>query len=155
MSARPKIKEVREAIKATRRVVGWEELKAAFEASPLGELQCICLDSEYVALPLETWRLVLQWSRVDKFRYKADKRDCDNFAAALHGTVPIRFKVNTAAYVLDFSGKHAYTALAVAEPDGGLSIAVVEPQTDALVSVGSEKSDHEAYTATKGFVLWG
>ena len=152
---RPKIKEVRTAVREGRRVVGWKELEAAFEASPLSKLQCICLDSKYIALPLETWRLVLRWSNIDRFRYKADKRDCDNFAAALHGTVPIRFKVNTAAYVLDFSGRHAYNAVAVAEPEGRLSIAVVEPQTDELVSVGDEKSEHEAYLATKGFVLWG
>ena len=152
---KPRKRDVVRAIKATKALITYDDLEAAFDRSPLSGLTFVGLDEDYVALPRETWEKVLEWSGVNEYKYKTDTRDCDNFAAALHGLIPLRLKVNTVGYVVDWSGGHAYNAVAVMEEAGPLTIRAVEPQTDGFVAVGDQASAHEAYAAEKGFVLWG
>ena len=152
---KPRKRDVMRAIKNGFTYVPYDALKEAFDKSALSKLTFVGLDNEYVVLTRAAWEKVLAWSGVNDYKYKSDTRDCDNFAAALHGTIPLRLGVNTVGYVVDWSGGHAYNAVAVMEEGGPLTIAAVEPQTDGFVAVGDQASAHEAYTATNGFVLWG
>ena len=138
---------------ATAKVTA-DELRRAWPGLPLAKLQLICLDREFTAVNLDVWRMILAWSNVDKYKYSSENRDCDNFAAALHGHVPLQLGVNGVGYVVDFSGGHAYSALLVAEPGEGLGLAVVEPQSDAFVAVGDQLTRHEMYKAERGFVIF-
>ena len=131
--------------------------QAVFEAlrtAGLGQLQPYLLDSEFTALPMEVWQEVLDWSDVDRVQYVAQTRDCDNFAIALAGQIGLRLKVNGCGVVVDYSGRHAYSVLLVAAPDGSVSAALLEPQSDRIVMVGDKMSGHEAYAANQGWILF-
>ena len=152
---RPYIHEVRKAIKASAHEITAHQVAQAWRESPLARLSPYILDARFRCVDLDTWRTILAWSKVDKYDYQADTRDCDNFAAALHGNIPLRFGVNTVAYVIDFSGKHAYSALIYHDDRQDIGIAVVEPQTDGFVQVGQQVSEHEIYKARTGFAIIG
>ena len=141
------------------RKVPHNQVVDALQDAGLGQLRPVFLDKDYYALPLETWAEIIEWSDVDRIKYVAEKRDCDNFAVAFAGQVGLRFAVNGVGIVVDFSGKHAYNCLLVTgDKDGDgvddLSVVLLEPQSDRMPQVGDTMSGHEAYKAESGFILF-
>ena len=154
--ARPRIDYVRRQVARTAVEFNSKQLVEIWKASSIKRLKPIILDSKFKAVNMATWRLILERSRIDKYRYVSDIKDCDNFAAALFGTVPLEYGVNTVGFVIDYSGRHAYNSLVYYDTDrNDLQIALVEPQNDKFVATGERMSSHEAYKATNGMVLWG
>ena len=98
---------------------------------------------------------ILEWSDVDKFEYRPESRDCDNFAIALTGQLGHRLGANGVGLIVDGSGNHAYACLLVSDPDGGIRVTLVEPQSDGTVRLGDRLGGHEAYKAEEGFILLG
>ena len=150
--------EIRNHVLEKGQFITSDELITVFGKGPLRNLECWCLDSRYRVIDLPTWKDVLAWSAIDKYEYKDDVRDCDNFAMALSGRIPLTFRLNTIGMVIDFSGRHAYNAIITYAEDyttlDDLIIGVIEPQTDGFVMIGDQLSTHEAYTAEDGIVLW-
>lgn len=147
---KPKIREVRRAIKDTRKEYTWEDVWLTMTDSQFAKLNPTLLDTRYWAVPIETWQLILAWSGVDKKTYISDFFDCDNFAIAFSGEVAQRFQINSAGIVVDYSGKHAYTAILIRNGDDTLAIATIEPQSDAFILKTTGM-----YDAEQGFVLFG
>lgn len=145
-------------IAKTARTVTYKEVIKAFQHSPIWRLQPQLLDRSYTALPVETWCEILAWSDVDRVKYVAEKRDCDNFAVALAGQVSLRLGVNGCGIVVDYSGKHAYNCILVTgdfDKDGkeDLKVLLVEPQSDTMPQIGDRIGRHEAYAGQRGVVL--
>lgn len=145
------LKDVRETVKKTERKVSQAEVVDAFYQSPLKNLQCLPLDREYWVLPKETWELILKYSKLDRIPYRPERQDCDDFAINLKSEVSRKLQLNSVGMVIDFSGGHAYTALAIDDyPNAGdLSVVGVEPQTDRLHVAAS---NHQMYAADSGYV---
>ena len=139
-------------VKSGSQTYGYEAVAEAIRGTFKG-CSCQFLDHEFTALPLETWRKILNFSQIDKIKYIATKRDCDNFAIALSGECSLKFGINGVGIVIDIDGKHAYNVLLV-EGKEGLEVAVVEPQTDGFVKIGDNLSGQEAYKGTKGWILF-
>lgn len=140
-------------IKQTAVQVRSREVISAVYDSGLRRLRPMLLDATFTALPMSTWQAILKWSDVDRVRYVASRRDCDNFALALSGQVSLRLAVNGCGVVVDYSGCHAYCCLLVADGDD-LQVVLCEPQSDGLPKAGDTLSGHEAYKAEQGFILF-
>ena len=100
------LKEVREAVRDTIRVVSFEDMIEAHRRSELKRLSLELKDYKFAILPIETWQLFLQWSGVDKIKYVNEFMDCDDFADILVGECKKRLKVNGIGKVVDVSGGH-------------------------------------------------
>ena len=136
-------------------MVSAQDIGRAVSRSGFAALQTRCFDEHYAALPMETWMKVLKWSDIDRIKYVASKRDCDNFAVGLAGQVSMRLGVNAVGIAMDFSGRHAYCVLIVKDTQqGGCYVRLAEPQSDGLPQVGDIMSGHEAYKATRGEILF-
>lgn len=149
--ARPRLRDVRRAVKKNKRSVSGKDLQMAWGASGLSRLGLVLWDPEYTGVDRKTWEKILAWSNVDRHRYETFSRDCDNFAIALAGQLSLRLGINGVGIVVDYSGCHAYCALLVVDDDG-VRIAVVEPQSDGFISM--DQGRHQMYAAQNGVVLW-
>ena len=127
------LSEVRREVRKTVREVSYQELTDAFRRSELNQMYFECVDTRYRVLPEKTWELFLRWSGVDDLKYESEFHDCDDFAYILKGECHRKLKINGIGLIIDCSGGHAYSALAVDRDDGRLHIASVEPQNDRLV----------------------
>ncbi|MCE2397314.1 hypothetical protein J4G02_22675 [Candidatus Poribacteria bacterium] len=87
-------RDVRRIVKRHVCDVSRAEVVEAYRNSRLKNLHGEFLDRRYRAL-----------SQVDKKQYRTDYWDCDNFALALCGQVPMWFDVNGVGLVVDYSGK--------------------------------------------------
>ena len=156
MARRPRIDTIRRAVARKHIEINDQRLGEICQASAVHRLRSLMFDSKYRAVDLETWKLILKRSQIDKYRYRSDIKDCDNFVAALFGTIPLEYGVNTVGLVIDYSGRHAYNALVYYDTDiTDLKIALVEPQSDEFVTTDDRLSSHEAYKAQRGMILWG
>ena len=154
--SRPRIDVIRRAIGRNHVVINHERLVQVCQASSIRRMSPTILDTKFKTTDLATWKLILERSRIDEYRYRSNIKDCDNFAAALFGTIPLEYGVNGIGFVLDYSGRHAYNALLYFDDDPkDLEIALVEPQSDEFVATGDRLSSHEAYKAQRGEVIWG
>lgn len=141
------LKDVRKSVRKTKRTVNYADIVQAHDASGLSTLQLVPLDTSYVALPIETWELFLQYSGVDRIQYKSDTMDCDDFAQILCGECKRKLRVNGIGLVVDFSGGHAYNAL-LAYQGSELSLVTIEPQNDKIII-----NQSGMYAAEHGFLL--
>lgn len=154
--ARPRIDYVKRKIARSAVEFDSNRLVEIWKRSSISRLNPIILDSRFKAVDLNTWKLILERSRIDKYRYTNNIKDCDNFAAALFGTIPLEYGVNTVGFVIDYSGQHAYNSLVYYESDReDLRIALVEPQNDQFVTTDDRLSRQEAYKALNGMIIWG
>ena len=144
-------RDVRRIVKRHVRDVSRAEVVKAYRNSQLKNLHGEFLDRRYRALPMRVWELVLEYSQVDKKQYRSDHWDCDNFALALCGQIPMWFDVNGVGLVVDYSGKHAYNSLLVYD-NNKLSIVGVEPQNDRW---GVAKTGAQMYSAQNGYTIFG
>jgi len=128
---------VRAAVRRTAKIVSHEEVAAAWGKGDLKSLHPHFLDRQYAALPVETWEKILLWSRVDSPRYVSERRDCDDFAMALRGELPLKCQANGIGVVLDWSGGHAYNAILIRRDDDTIEVGAIEPQSDRLIKTGS------------------
>ena len=144
------LRDVRKTVKRTERKVGAGEVIEAFNRSPLSRLQLMMVDRDYWVVPEPTWFDILNWSQVDRIKYRADRQDCDDFAKILNGEVARKFQLNSIGLVLDFSGGHAYSAVVV-DDNGRLEVAAVEPQSDRTHVAATR---HRMYTARNGLVIF-
>ena len=141
------LKDVRKVVRKAKRTVTQQAVEHAHTESKLRTLQLVPLDTSYVALPVETWELFLQYSGVDRIQYKSDTMDCDDFAQILCGECKRKLHVNGIGLVVDFSGRHAYNAL-LAYEGSELSLLTIEPQNDKIIINRSGM-----YAAQYGFLL--
>lgn len=144
------LKDVRKTVKRTERKVDAGEVIEAFNRSPLSRLQLMLVDRDYWVVPELTWFDILNWSQVDRIKYRAERQDCDDFAKILNGEVVRKFQLNSIGTVLDFSGAHAYVAV-VLDDNGRLEVAAVEPQTDRTHVAATR---HRMYAAQNGLVTF-
>lgn len=110
-----------------------DDLMRAWGRSRGRALDLVPLDRAYFAVPWETWNLILAYTAVDAGEYQTDRYDCDDFAVALKAAVSRKLALNGVGLVIDWSGRHAYAALIVADSDGAVRIVFAEPQTDRVV----------------------
>ena len=96
-------------------------------------MRVVICDVKYRILDRKGWELILNYSGLDTKQYVSDYFDCDNFAICFSAECAKTFHINSAGIILDFSGKHAYSAFPVMQDDGTIEIAVVEPQNDRYV----------------------
>ena len=141
------LKDVRKSVRKTKRKVSYADVARVHAESELRTLQLVPLDTAYVALPPETWELFLEYSGVDRIRYKSDTMDCDDFAQILAGECKRKLRVNGIGLVVDFSGGHAYNAL-LAHEGSELSLLTIEPQNDKIII-----NQSGMYAAQHGFLL--
>ena len=144
------LRDVRKTVKRTERKVDAGEVIEAFNRSPLSRLQLMLVDRDYWVIPEQSWFDILNWSVVDRIKYRAERQDCDDFAKILWGEVARKFQLNSIGLVLDFSGGHAYSAVVI-DDNGRLAVAAVEPQSDRT---GVAASGHRAYAARNGLVIF-
>ena len=145
--SKPKYWDVWRSVRDTKQQFTNDEVKAALRQSHLSKLGGLPLDETYWGVSLETWELILAYNGTDKKRYVKDTFDCDNFAILFAGSVADRFSINGAGIVIDFSGRHAYSALLVAT-ENGLAFATIEPQNDRFVL-----KTEGMYDAEFGFIM--
>lgn len=146
---------LRRRIAETRKLHQRQEVIEALRRSDLKRLQPVVYgDGSLTSLPMDVWQEILKWSDIDRIRYVRDQRTCSNFALGLAGQVAMRCGVDGCGAVVDFSGGHAYCCLLVQDGQGGIRIALVEPQSDRTPTIGDRLSGHEAYKAERGFVLF-
>ena len=100
------------------------------------------VDREYLAAPYWLLKPLLQYSGVSKYRYVPEVSDCDDLAYYLRGELPCKLGFNGVGVVLDYSAGHAYCAI-LTWLDGDLHVALVEPQTDEIVTAGDRMYDME------------
>ena len=140
--------KVKRLVNQSQRLIAGHELILAWQQSPGRYLQPITLDDQYKIISEDAWRAILQHSGIDKFRWVKNFRDCDKFAKALAGTVPMEFLVNSIGVVADASGKHAYVVI-VLWVDDKLVFRFIEPQSDKWITTGKGM-----YKLKSGFVLF-
>lgn len=145
-------RDVRRIVKRHVRDVSRAEVVKAYRNSRLKNLHGEFLDRRYRALPMRVWELILEYSQVDKKQYRSEHYDCENFAMALCGQVPMWFDVNGVGFVVDYSGKHAYNAILVSESGEHLEVIGVEPQNDRW---GVAKTGAQMYSAQNGYTIFG
>ena len=143
----PKRKVVKR-IAAAEKIYTNKDVAAAVARSNAAALQVVVLDSKYWAVDIDTWKLILEYTGVDQGQYRADRYDCDDFAFAFKAAVSRKLAVNGVGIVVDWSGKHAYNAILVADANG-LVIKFIEPQSDGLVI-----QDEEMYKMDSGFIVF-
>lgn len=141
------LKDLRKSVRKVKRTVCHADIVPVHAASGLSNLQFVPLDTAYVALPADTWELFLEYSGVDRIKYKSDTMDCDDFAQILCGECKRKLRVNGIGLVVDFSGGHAYNAL-LAYEGSELSLLTIEPQNDKIIINRSGM-----YAAQQGFIL--
>ena len=141
------LKDLRKTVRKAKRTVSSTDIEKIHAASGLSNLQFVPLDTSYVALPAEIWELFLEYSGVDRIKYKSDTMDCDDFAQILCGECKRKLHVNGIGLVVDFSGGHAYNAL-LAYEGSELSLLTIEPQNDKIIINRSGM-----YAAQQGFLL--
>jgi len=141
------LKDLRKSVRKAKRTVSHADVVQVHTASGLSNLQFVPLDTSYVALPAEIWELFLEYSGVDRIKYKSDTMDCDDFAQILCGECKRKLHVNGIGLVVDFSGGHAYNAL-LAYEGSELSLLTIEPQNDKIIINRSGM-----YAAQQGFLL--
>ena len=94
------------------------------------------LDRQYVGLQLPVWSDVIRYTGVDKGKYVAERRDCDDFAKMFAAVCSHKLGVNGVGLVIDISAAHAYNAVLVVSGTGELMVKFLEPQTDRWVFPG-------------------
>ena len=106
------------------------------------DLECgispVCFDRQYRALPLDTWRRIVEESPdLASEPYVAEFRDCDDFVWRAKGGIGTTYAVNGIGAVLSTSARHAFVAVLVAEDDDEIGIRFIEPQSRQWVIVDS------------------
>ena len=128
--ARIPIRKVRSAMKRSEKVFSRDEVyRAVMRRAP--RLQCVLWDDDYWAISEAAWRTFLEYSQVDKKRYRRDRFDCTEFAKALVGEIALKFDNNGLGIVGDYSAAHAYCC-ALVNTNGTLDVVFVEPQSDGF-----------------------
>lgn len=146
----PQVKETqkmvdRQCVKVTRR-----DIDKAIDKTGAKFRILLAVDRTYYAIPMDIWKRIINETKVEDHRYRAEKRDCDDFAKFFSGLVSIRYGTNGAGQVLDMEGKHAYNILLVVDDRGSLSVVYLEPQNDKIVSM----KKGTPYTGGNGYVLF-
>ena len=134
-----------------------------FKASPLNHMQLRLYDSEYVGLTAAGWNIVLEGINTSAHPYVPDATEpetssfvCNEFADLFRSRCEEYFDCNGAGRVIDIPGKHSYSAILIWEAGKtadttNAAIALVEPQTDQLVTIDPAKH----YTGESGLVVFG
>lgn len=154
--SRPLKRDVRRAVKNTSVEVPASEFEAMVQSAVANvpganpSLYTAFYDAVYWTVPKETWGMFLDWSRIDKFKYVEERRDCDDFAKALWGNAALHFKLNSMCLIVDFSGYHAYNGVLTSDGE----FLIIEPQTDDIVLAGTAMSASEAYTLGTWEMHW-
>ena len=132
-----------------------QQIVEAIQNSGARRFQVQMLDRQFWTCSLEDWKEILEQTEVDDVRYISERRDCDDFAVALKGIVALKYGINAIAMVVDFTGKHAYNLIVVANPDGTFTAHALEPQTDQIDTDSRRvQFGKGAYKAEKGYVVF-
>lgn len=153
MSKRPHLSTLKKEVRLNHTIVTPQQIGIAWREAGLHRLRLMFADPDFMALPMGVWKDFVEWSKLDQTKYQVSRFDCENFALSFSSQAARRLNCNGAGIVFDISGRHAYTALLVKEqePNAKLAVAIFEPQTDRLVSIGESMSKSEAYKAQEGF----
>lgn len=129
---------VKRLIRRSQRDLTGQEVGQLWHSDPKRRaLSLRLLDSkQYRAVDEAAWRAILQHNGISKFTYVSELADCDDFAFALRGMVPLEFRVNGIGLVRDWSGGHAYNCILVVQGDE-VVVRFIEPQSDRFISAGS------------------
>ena len=124
-----RLKKLRRSVEKSQKQCDGQTVLDAWYGSEAKLLEPWRLDTTYIALPKDVWDDVLQHLGIGDYTYESERRDCDDFAFAMRGRIPLELRVNGVATVLDWSGRHAYNALLYTDgPD--FRIGFIEPQGD-------------------------
>lgn len=136
------------AIRRNSKRVPHTALVKAFRESAARGMRMQFLDGEFVVANQLLWDEIIKKNPIDKYKYRSNIADCDNFAAGFASMVGLKRGVNTAAFVCDTSSGHAYNLLFVLQKNGTIKVRAFEPQSDRYVRLGTKN-----YKAQKGFVM--
>lgn len=142
-------RKVTRLIEKTEVQIDGDALRRAWQNSPGRDLQLIPVDRVYWGVPWKTWELILRYTAVDAGQYRSDRYDCDDFAFALRAAVSRKLALNSVGLVIDYSGRHAYSALLVTNPGEEPKVVFLEPQNDRLII-----KYEGMYSADVGFAIY-
>ena len=112
-------------------------------------------DRTYYAIPWSVWQKVIKETAVNEHNYVSDVFDCDDFGKLFSALVAAYYNINTAGWVIDYSGRHSYNCLICDDNNGkGPYIKWFEPQNDRTVFKGEKKSNSEMYKFENGIVIF-
>lgn len=100
-------------------------------------IQAYFVDREYTVPTKSYMDKIIEASTIDKIEYVKEKKDCDDFARMFYAETSFIYNVTAVALIFDFSAGHAYNAF-WAYADKKLNLYILEPQTDQIVTLGSE-----------------
>ena len=112
-----------------------DEIGKAFADAGLENV--VLLDGEYAVLPEDEMLACATATHTSLQKYRKDYFDCDKFARLFWARFPLLFGVNSTGIFLNYAGRHAFNMALVQTGKGGLAVRIVEPQSDAEVSLGS------------------
>ena len=112
-------------------------------------------DRTYYALPWLVWKKVIKETAVNEHNYVSDVFDCDDFGKLFSSLVAAYYNINTAGWVIDYSGRHSYNCLICDDKNGkGPYVKWFEPQNDRIVLKGEKLSSSEMYKFENGIVIF-
>lgn len=124
------------------------QIASAVERLGADGMQASFLDRKFWATTQPYWDEIIEATEVDEVRYVAESSDCEDFAKALAGIVPLKFGVNAIGIMVDLGSVHAYNVIVVADGDRFIARGL-EPQSDRLVQLGQG-----SYPASRGVVIF-
>ena len=96
-----------------------------------------------------TWEKYLSYSKIDKKKWTAEKRDCDDFALQLKAEASWKFQVNSVVLVCDYSLGHAFCVLPCMEGKS-IKFFICEPQTDQLIPIEEAQKYKDLFAKNAG-----
>ena len=147
--------------------VSRDELRASFARSALKRMTPITLDRSYRIPTRAILDRMIRRSTLDERKYTSERFDCDDFALLFKAEAARHWQLNSIGMVADYSGRHAYTAACIRDPDADadadadaetpagdrLSWLLIEPQNDRIIQAGESLSESEVYRLERGWVL--
>ena len=115
------------------RLIDYPTMVQAFQANTrLRNMDVLGLDSHYKAVPMDLWQRILDGTDLDDCEHLTEDSDGNDFALSFKADCIKHFGLGNGVAMLadDTYGDHsrASVGLLVAEPDGTVLIAVVEPE---------------------------
>lgn len=112
-------------------------------------------DCEYLSLPQDVWDDVVRHLGIHRVPYKANKKDCDDFACAFKGRAAIELEANGAGMVCDDSAGHAYAIVLTHRANDPSFFNLLEPQADRPDGPNGwwKEIGDKNFKGLKGFVL--
>ena len=144
--------EVLDRVTKDTKSITSEQLIEAWKQGPLAHMQIIPMDTKFRVTSETAWNKALPHLGTNRLKYIAGEFVCREYAMLFQVVSAGVLKVDGVGTVIDFSGHHAYNAVAAFNAKGILTVRMVEPQLDSIVAHLNPKRH---YVGKSGLSLWG